>query len=69
MDKEQDRKPEEVPERAHNAGAGAPSGAETLTPQGLSAYRKLTAVTRLVRGEPLEVVARELNVTVARLSE
>ncbi|MBP2232606.1 hypothetical protein J2847_005937 [Azospirillum agricola] len=26
-------------------------------------------VTRLLRGEPLEVVARELNVTVARLSE
>ena len=29
----------------------------------------MAAVTRLLRGEPLEVVARELNVTVARLSE
>src|SRR4051794_5522064 len=30
--------------------------------------RKLAAVTRLLRGEPLETVARELNITVARLS-
>jgi hypothetical protein len=29
----------------------------------------VAAVTRLLRGEPLEVVARELSVTVARLSE
>ena len=33
-----------------------------------SARRKLAAVTRLLRGDPLETVARELNVTVARLS-
>jgi hypothetical protein len=33
-----------------------------------SAPRKLAAVTRLLRGEPLETLARELNVTVARLS-
>jgi hypothetical protein len=33
-----------------------------------SARRKLAAVTRLLRGEPLETLARELNVTVARLS-
>lgn len=38
-------------------------------PQRFSAARKAAAVTRLLRGEPLEVVARELNVTVARLSE
>jgi hypothetical protein len=29
----------------------------------------LTAVTRLLRGEPLETVARDLNVTAARLSQ
>ena len=29
----------------------------------------MAAVTRLLRGEPREVVARELNVTVARLAE
>ena len=34
-----------------------------------SARRKLAAVARLPRGEPLETVARELNVTVPRLSE
>jgi len=69
MDKEQGRKPEGAPERAHNAGAGAPSGADASTPQRFSAARKVAAVTRLLRGEPLEVVARELNVTVSRLSE
>jgi hypothetical protein len=37
-------------------------------PQRFSAKRKLRAVSRLMRGEPLELVARELNVTAARLS-
>ncbi len=69
MNEEQERKPEGAPERAHNAGAGAPSGAEARASQRFSAQRKLSAVTRLLRGEPLEVVARELNITVARLSE
>ena len=69
MDKEQERQPEGAPERAQHAGAGAPSGADASTPQRFSAARKEAAVTRLLRGEPLEVVARELNVTVARLSE
>ena len=35
-------------------------------PQRLSAKRKLRAVSRLLRGEPLELVARERNVTAAR---
>jgi Transposase len=69
MDKEQGRKPEGAPECAHHAGAGAPLGADASTPQRFSAARKVAAVTRLLRGEPLEVVARELNVTVVRLSE
>ena len=34
-----------------------------------SARRKVAAVARLLRGEPLETLARELNVTVARLTE
>ncbi len=34
-----------------------------------SAQRKVQAVNRLTRGGPLELVARELNVTEARLSE
>jgi Transposase len=70
MDAEQGHEPEGAPERAHHAGAGgAPSGVDAGTPQRFSAARKVAAVTRLLRGEPMEVVARELNVTVARLAE
>lgn len=69
MSEGQDRKPEGAPERAPHAGVGAPSGAGAGTPQRFSAQRKMTAVTRVLRGEPLETVARELNITVARLAE
>ncbi len=34
-----------------------------------SARRKVAAVARLLRGEPLETLARELNLTAARLSD
>ena len=54
------------PQRSHEAGGGEPAGGP---PQRLSAKRKLRAVNRLLRGDPLELVARELNVTAARLSE
>ena len=54
MNKEQGRKSKGAPERVHNAGADAPSGADTRTPYRFSAARKMTAVTRLLRGEPLE---------------
>ncbi|MDO9714590.1 transposase [Paracraurococcus lichenis] len=68
MDQNQSSKPEEAPACAQNADAGASSGA--VGPERrFSAQRKLAAVSRLLRGEPLETVARELNVTVARLSE
>ena len=50
------------------ADAGAPSGGAGPERRN-SARRKLAAVTRLLRGEPLETLARELNVTVARLSQ
>jgi len=53
------------PQRSQEAGGGEPAGGP---PQRFSAKRKLRAVSRLLRGEPLEVVARELNVTTARLS-
>ena len=55
----------ERPEEAggdKSAGGGPP-------PQCFSAKRKLRAVSRLLRGEPLELLARELNVTAARLSQ
>jgi len=53
-------------EFAHHAGDG---GALAGGTKRLSAKRKLGAVQRLMRGESLEVVSRELNVPVYRLTE
>src|SRR5215212_7593158 len=61
-------KPEGAPACAQTADAGAPS-AGAGPERRFSAQRKLAVVTRLLRGEPLETLARELNVTVARLSQ
>jgi transposase len=52
-------------ERAHHAGAAG------LTPEPrrrMSARRKRETVLRLLRGEDLELVSRELGVTAAELS-
>ncbi len=68
MDQTRDDEPEGAPARAPDAGAGAPSGGAGPERR-FSAGRKLAAVTRLLRGGPLEPLARELNVTAARLSE
>src|SRR5215210_9540904 len=68
MDQNQSFEPEGAPACAQNADAGAPSGAPGPERR-FSAQRKLAAVSRLLRGEPLETVARELNITAARLSE
>ena len=70
MDQNHIDKPEGAPAYAQNAGAGAgaPLGG-TGSERCNSAWCKLAAVTRLLRGEPLETLAHELNVTVARLSE
>ena len=62
-------KPEGAPERSHIAGGGAPSGVDQAGPKRYSVQRKLGVVARLLRGEPLELVARESNVTVAKLTE
>ena len=59
---------EGAPACAQDACADAPSGGAGLERRN-SARRKLAAVTRMLRGEPLETLARGLNVTVARLSE
>jgi hypothetical protein len=58
--------PADLAERSRTAGGGKSAGGPP--PQRFSAKRKLQAVSRLMRGEPLELVARELNVTAARLS-
>lgn len=52
--------------RAHHAGDG---GAVAGGPKRFSAKRKLEAVQRLMRGESLDAVSRELNVPVHRLTE
>ena len=61
------RKPEGAPERSRKAGVGAPSGVDGNGPKRFSVQRKMAIVARLLRGEPLELVARETNVSIARL--
>src|SRR6478752_1717380 len=63
------RKLEGAPERSPEAGAGAPSGVDGNGPKRFSVQRKMAIVARLLRGEPLELVVRETNVSIARLSE
>ena len=46
-----------------------PFGRRRERPEALSVQRKMAIVARLLRGEPLELVARETNVSIARLSE
>ncbi len=60
MDQSQSDNPEGAAARAGHADAGAPSGASGPGRR-FSAARELAAATRLLRGEPLETVARELN--------
>jgi hypothetical protein len=50
------------------AGAGASSGVDGNGPKRFSVQRKMAIVARLLRGEPLELVAREANVSI-RLTE
>ena len=61
-------KPEGAPERSPIAGAGGLSGVGG-GPKRYSVQRKMAVVARLLRGEPLEVVGREANVSVAKLIE
>jgi transposase len=68
MDQIRSNEPEGAPACDQTADAGAPSGGAGPERR-FSARRKLAVVTRLLRGEPLETVARELKVTVVRLSE
>jgi transposase len=62
MDQQQtaEQRPGDV-ERAHASGAVAPG-------RRMSRQRKTTAVLRLLRGEDLELVSRDLGVTAATLS-
>ena len=57
------------PERSPKAGVGAPSGVDGNGPKRFSVQRKMAIVARLLRGEPLDLVARQTNVSIARLTE
>jgi hypothetical protein len=48
---------------------GAPSGVDGIGPKRFSVQRKMAIVARLLPGEPLELVARETNISIARLTE
>ena len=63
------RKPEGAPERSPKTGVGAPSDVDGNGPKRFSSQRKMAMVARRLRGEPLELVARETNVSIARLTE
>src|SRR4051794_29386734 len=52
-------------ERAHHAGAG---GSTPGRPRRMSARRKQEGVLRVLRGEDLELLSRQLGVTAADLS-
>jgi len=52
-------------ERGHHAGGGGPAPEPRRR---MSARREQAAVLRLLRGEDLELVSRELGVTAAELS-
>ena len=69
MTNDDGRKPEGAPERSPKAGVGAPSGVDGNGAKRFSVQRKMAIVARLLHGEPLELVARETNVSIARLSE
>ena len=59
MTNDEGRKPEGAPERSPKAGAGAPSGVDGNGPKRFSVQRKMAIVARLLRGEPLDLVARQ----------
>ena len=69
MTSDEGRTPEGAPERSAKAGVGAPSGVDGNGPKRFSVQRKIAIVARLLRGEPLDLVARQTNVSIARLTE
>jgi hypothetical protein len=58
MTNDDGRKPEGAPERSPKARGGDPSGIDGNGPKRFSVQRKMAIVSRLLRGEPLELVAR-----------
>ena len=69
MSIDEGHKREGAPERSLGTGAGAHVGVEGSGPKRFSVQRKMAVGARLLRGEALEVVARETNINIARLGE
>ena len=69
MTSDEGLKTEGAPERSPKAGEGAASGVDGNVAKRFSVQRKMAVVARLLRGEPVELVARETTVSVARLTE
>ena len=69
MTSDEGRTPEGAPERSPKSGVGAASGVDGNGPKRFSVQRKIAIVARLLRGEPLDLVARQTNVSLARLPE
>src|ERR1700674_2738147 len=59
MTSDDGRKPEGAPERSPKADVRPPWGIDGNGPKRFSVQRKMAIVARLLRGEPLELVARE----------
>ena len=60
MTNDDGRKPEGAPERSPRAGVDG-SGVDGNGPKRFSVQRKMAIVARLLRGEPLELVARQTS--------
>lgn len=56
-----------APQGARRATGGAPGAGAAPAPKRWSANRKKEAVLRLLRGEPVEALSRELGVEIYRL--
>jgi hypothetical protein len=63
MTNDEEPKPEGALEHSPKAGVGAPSGVDGNGPKRFSVQRKMAIVARLL----LDLVARQTNVSVARL--
>ena len=66
MTSDEGRTPEGAPECSPKAGVGRPFGRRREWSEAL--FRS-AIVARLLRGEPLDLVARQTNVSIARLTE
>ena len=69
MTSDEGRKPEGAPERSPKAGVGALRASTGMVRSAFPFRRKIAIVARLLRGEPLDLVARQTNVSIARLTE